>query len=213
MATGETWFGPDALATGYEASRAKVICDALGAPSALLDIHQTHCDTPPLAVVKDTAAHLAFARALGLRTAVVDARRIYGDTMLADWVDAQGGLGVTLESGRADSRDAAHAAQAVVDRAMTRDWDAGASIRVYAVRAVLRAPWSGLRFLRDLGNGSPVRADEVLAERDGAVLRAPADGVVLLPHDDVAEGDAAAVFAEDRGEVAFEHRAWQEVLG
>ncbi len=206
-------FGLEAAATGYEASRAQVICDALGTPRVLLDIHQTHCDTPPLAVVKDTPAHLAFARALGLRTAVVDAARIYGTTMLADWVDAAGGLGVTLESGRADSSEAEVAARAVVDRAMARDWDPGATIRVYAVRAVMRAPWSGFRFVRPLGNGSPVRAHELLAERDGQRLCAPADGVVLLPHEDVDEGDPAAVFAFDRGDVTVDHSAWREVVG
>jgi hypothetical protein len=189
-----------------------VICAALGDPRVCLDVHQTHCDTPPLAVVRDTPAHLAFARALGLGVAVVDAGRIYGQTMLADWVDARGGLGLTLESGRADSEEADHAARSVVARLVHRDWDAGPAIRVYAVRAVLRAPWSGFNFTRDLGNGSPVRAGEVLAERSGGALRAPADGVVLLPHADVAEGAPAAVFAEDRGQVAVDHSAWQERL-
>ena len=60
-------FGPEAVAHGYEASRAATICEALGEPAVCLDVHQTHCDTPPLAVVRDTPAHLAFARALGLR--------------------------------------------------------------------------------------------------------------------------------------------------
>ncbi|MGB0592313.1 MAG: succinylglutamate desuccinylase/aspartoacylase family protein [Myxococcota bacterium] len=205
-------FGPEASPHGYEAERAAAICAVLGEPVVCLDVHQTHCETPPLAVVRNTPAHLAFARALGLHVAVVDAGRIYGATMLADWVDAQGGLGLTLESGRADSEEAEVAARSVVNRLVHRDWDPGATIRVYAVRAVLRAPWADFNFTRELGNGSPVRANEVLAERSGAVLRAPADGVVLLPHADVAEGAPAAVFAEDRGQVAVDHRAWQERL-
>jgi succinylglutamate desuccinylase len=205
-------FGPEASAHGYEVTRAAAICDALGEPRVCLDVHQTHCDTPPLAVVRETPAHLAFARALGLGLAVVGAGRIYGQTMLADWVDARGGLGLTLESGRADSEEADRAARAVVSRLIHRDWDAGSAIRVYAVRAVLRAPWSGFRFTRDLGNGSPVRSGEVLAERSGGLLRAPADGVVLLPHVDVAEGAPAAVFAEDRGLVDVDHNAWQAWL-
>ena len=206
-------FGPEAAASGYEAERVQVISHALAAPRVLLDLHQTHCDTPPLAVVRDTPAHLALARALGLGTAVVDARRIYGDTMLADWVDGQGGLGLTIESGRVGSRESVEAAKGVVDRLLSRDWDPGATIHVYAVRAVLRAPWSGLRFKRALANGSPVARGEVLAERDGALLLAPADGVVLLPHDAVDEGAAAAIFAEDRGTVSVDHRAWQVTLG
>ena len=205
-------FGPEAVAHGYEASRAATICAALGEPAVCLDVHQTHCDTPPLAVVRDTPAHLALARALGLRVAVVDAGRIYGATMLADWVDARGGLGLTLESGRADSEEAEVAARAVVTRLIERDWDPGADIRVYAVRAVLRAPWSGFHFQRALGNGSPVRSGEVLAERSGEVLHAPADGVVFLPHTDVDQGAAAAVFAEDRGQVAVDHSTWQARL-
>ncbi|MDP6942672.1 MAG: succinylglutamate desuccinylase/aspartoacylase family protein [Myxococcota bacterium] len=206
-------FGEAPIATGYEAARAETLRGALGRPAVLLDIHQTHCDTPPLAVVRDTPAHLALARALGLETAVVDADRIYGSTMLADWVDAAGGLGLTIESGRADSDEAKEAALRVVRRAIRRDWDPGAQIQVYAVRSVLRAPWPGLRFHRDLGNGSPVRAGEVLATRDGETLCAPDDGVLLLPHEDVAQGDPAAVFAFDRGQVTVDHAAWREVIG
>ncbi len=100
----------------------------------------------------------------------------------------------------------------VVRRLVTRDWDRGSSIRVYAVRAVLRAPWAGLSVRRDLGNGSPVFRGEVLAAHDDEALEAPGDGVVLLPQQDVARGAAAALFAEDRGEVLVDHRAWMERL-
>ena len=156
-------FGAGAPAAGVEGGRAATLRSALGRPRLLLDVHQTHCDTPPLAVVKDTQAHLALACALGLDTAVVDAGRIYGDTMLADLADAGGGLGLTIESGRIGAPESLEAASSAVSRALLGEWRGGASIRVYAVRSVLRSPWDGLRFLRALGNGSPVRAGEVLA--------------------------------------------------
>ena len=111
----------------------------------------------------------------------------------------------------ADSPEAERAAREVVRRAVERDWGPGARVQVCAVRSVLRAPWSGLGFQRPLGNGSPVRAGEILAARGDQTLCTPADGVVLLPHEDVDEGAVAAAFADDRGQVTVDHAAWPAV--
>ena len=197
-------FGAEVPAIGHEAERAATLKGVFEGTQVLLDVHQTHCETPALIVTKDTPTHLAFARALGVRIAVVDAQKVYGPTMLSDWVDAKGGLGVTLESGQVGSDHAKDAAAQVIRRLVARDWDPGPSIRVYAVRAVMRAPWAQLNFKRRLANTSPVRSGEVLAEQGGLMLRAPADGAVLLPQRDV---------AEDRGDVRVDHRTWQEALG
>ena len=205
-------FGPQSRAQGRESERADLLRHALQSTKVLVDIHQTHCDTPPLAVVKETPAHLAFARALGLRVAVVDAERIYGPSMMADWVDSEGGLGITLESGRSGTIEARHAAEALVDRLVRRDWEFGATIRVYAVREILRAPWHDFTFARSYGNGSPVAAGEVLGEAHGETLRAPAEGVLLLPRARADKGAPAAVFAEDLGELSLDHSAWQGLL-
>lgn len=205
-------FGPEPLPGGYEAQRAEELKSFLEGTNVLLDVHQTHCETPPLAVIQDSPAHLAMARALGLSVAVVDAQKIYGPTMLADWVDARGGLGLTLESGRVGTAEAKEVAAGVMRRLVRREWDLGPSIRVYAVHSVMRAPFDGLNFMRSLGNGSPVSAGEVLAEKGELRLRAPGDGVVLLPQREVRQGAVAAIFAEDRGEVSVAHERWQSYL-
>ncbi len=198
---------------GYERERSLELMEAFGSPRLLIDIHQTHCPTPPLAVVADSPAHLALSRALGLDMAVVGATRIYGPSMLSDWADSLGGIGITVESGLAYSEEAYVAAHHVVDRALKHRWDPGESIRVFDVQCAIQAPWEGLRFHRTLGNGSPVQAGEVLAERDGQVLKAPGDGVLLLPHEDRPVGTPTAVFALDRGRVAVDHDTWRGMLG
>jgi len=144
-------------------------------------------------------------------------RRAFGEAQVPDGYEAErartlrGALGLTVESGRGTGTQALEAARAVASRAVGRDWSTGEDSQVYAARSVLRAPWSGLAFQRALGNGRQVEAGEVLARRAAETLQAP--GVVLLAHDQVEEGAAAALFAEDLGQVAVEHAAWRALIG
>jgi succinylglutamate desuccinylase len=198
-------FGSNGGGIGYEGERAEALKKWIQGTRVLVDLHQTHCPTPPLAVIHESPAHLSFAAALGLEVAVVGVEKIYAGTMLADFVDRSGGLGVTVETGEADTAEAFQAGMDVA-RALFYGRDlAKPSLRVFDVDHVIRAPFSEAEFVRTLGNGSPVRAGEVLALKGDEKVFSPGNGVVLVPHEKVLKGAALAVFAHDRGEVSVQH--------
>ncbi len=197
-------FGPETVAEGesFESLRARELRTLVEGAARLIDLHQTHCDTPPLAVVSDTPAHLQLVARLGLEIAVVGTDRVYGACMIADLINRLGGIGITVETGRAETPEAFTNGRDVVQRFLTLDSSPLESlkpVRVLELAEAVPCPGPGLRFRKALGNTSRLKAGEVWAEWEGGELVAPRDVVVLLPHDDVAPGRACALFATDRG--------------
>jgi len=197
-------FGPDEepLSGDFESRRAAYLRGFVEGTSRLLDLHQTHCDTPPLAVIAYTREHLLLTSRLGLEFAVVGTDRVYGPCMLADLVNRRGGIGITVETGRADSEEALEVGRDIARRFLTLSslpLETLQPVRVLELEESVPCPGPGLRFLRPLGNTSRLEAGEVWAEWDGGELRAPRDVVVLLPHEDVDPGRPCILFAADRG--------------
>ena len=166
----------------------------------VLDLHQTHCATPPLAVVPRSGEHFDESLKLGVEVLVTGASTLYEGAMLTDWVDRNGGLGLTFETGEADSSDAEEFAFH-----LTRDGVFGIRPRAvrrareFAVNHPVRAPFSGGEWVRPVGNGTAFCAGEVLWRSESDSWEAPEDGVLLLPHTGVNEGDVLAVLARDEG--------------
>jgi len=192
-------FGKKDTGVGYEESRGALLRQMLGSVKRLLDIHQTHCDTPPLAVTRLDGAHLKLVAQLNLKTAVVGVDKIYRDSMLSDWVDERGGIGITIESGRADTEEAFQVGYEAALRMLRKDWAAVGVVRVFDVDHLIRAPFTNGRWSRPVGNGTEVEKGEVLVQSGERQLKSPGKGVLLLPHEGVEEGGVQAVFALDRG--------------
>lgn len=175
--------------------RARVLQTHLADADVLLDLHQTHRPIPPLAVLPADGSGRRLARRLGLEVAVANASLVYGDAMLADWAVRRGAEALTVELGAVGdpgcvTRGLGLARAALFDERHDRPF------RCWRITQVLRAPGPGLRFVRPLANESPVAAGERIARSAAGDLIAPADGVVFLPREGVAMGDAAALFAE-----------------
>lgn len=188
-------FGPEPVeGGGVEVARARVLREALAGVDVLVDLHQTHRPIPPLAVMRDTPRHRDLAASLGLRTAVTQARLVYGDTMLSDLVDVRGGVGLTVETGQAGTALAREVAESTVSRLLTAA-HATAPLSVFRIEAVLESPGPDLRFRRLLVNGAPVAAGEVLGAGAAGSVVAPGTGVVFLPREGVAAGRPCALFA------------------
>ena len=186
----------------YEHGRAAALREALRGVELLVDLHQTTCTTPPVAVAPDSDSHLRFAAALGVQNLVTGMASLYGGTMLSEWVDAQGGIGLTVETGQKGSAEAEGAAYEIIRRFLTAGSSAprtAGRIRVYRFAAPLPCPGPGLRFTRRLGNTSRIRQGEVLGTWDGGELCAAADGSVFLPREDAPEGAPCLLLTQDEG--------------
>jgi predicted deacylase len=196
--------GQDAPSDHYEQQRSAFLREHLAEASLLMDIHQTHCPTPPLAVVPHTDQHLALVAALGLSVAVVGTGEIYGETMLSDWLTRRGGLGVTIESGQADTPEALLAAREAAGRFLTLDAKTPVSgkVSVYEVEEVVPAPGNGLRYHRVLGNTDAIAAGEVLGVYEKGEFSAPRDATIFLPREGVPTGAACLILARELEEVS-----------
>jgi predicted deacylase len=197
-------FGPDPPQAGedFEYQRSVRLRAIVEGATRLLDLHQTHCETPPLAVVTNTPLHLEMVARLGLEIAVVGTDVVYGPCMIADLVNRHGGVGITVETGRADSSEALAVGREVARRFLTLESNPLESLRPVWVLELVEAvecPGAGLRFRRELGNTSRLEAGEVWADWEGGELRAPRDVVVFLPREGAPPGRSCALFAEDRG--------------
>jgi predicted deacylase len=188
--------------SGYEGARVGVLKQHLGHAEVLLDLHQTSCTTPPVAVVHDSPEHLRVAAALGVTHAVVGIEAVYTGMMLSRWMDAQGAIGITVETGQKGTEEAAAAAGEVARRFLTSGGSAsatGGKIRRYRLERALPTPGPGLAFARALGNTTHVRAGELLGRYEGGELLAPSNAVVFLPSAGAEEGAPCMLLATDEG--------------
>lgn len=184
----------------YEEERARRLRAELAAVRRLVDLHQTACPTPPLAVGPSDPDHLAFAAALGLEVVVAGVEEVYGGAMVSEWIDRRGGLGLAVETGAKGTPEALAVAREVARRLVSgARAEPGAKVRVYQVEEALPSPGPGLRFLRPLGNTSPVRAGEVLGISASGEVRVPRDGAVFLPRESALPGEPCLLLARDLG--------------
>jgi predicted deacylase len=198
-------FGAEpSLGDSPEARRARTLRSRLAGVDRLLDIHTTQRPIRPLAVCSNSPDHLAALARLGLSQAVVGAERIYGRTMLADWIDARGGVGLTVEAGQSGTQEAAHTAHAVAmaflaDGAPGITAQAGGgSTQVFQIEAPLPCPGPGLRFVRDLPNGAHIKRGELLGHSEAGALRAPRDAIVFLAREHAEVGAPCMLLATAR---------------
>jgi len=196
-------FGDEAMDTSdYEGERSQLLKEALGHADMLLDLHQTSCTTPPVAVVEDSPEHLRLAAALGIAHAVVGIETVYEGTMLSRWFDAHGGLGLTVETGQKGREEARAAAYEVVRRFLTAGASAsaqGGRIRRYRLRRVWLSPANGLRFTRALGNTARIEAGEIVGHTEAGPLSCDEDSAVFLPREGAAQGTPCMLLAADEG--------------
>ena len=196
-------FGENPLRSeAYECGRAEELRQVLDGVSMLVDLHQTLRPIPALAVVRDTPQHLLLATRAGLSMAVVGAERIYGDTLLADFVNRSGGVGITVETGQAGTDSARQVAESTLRTLWTSapldSPDAATGLEVWEIQGALSSPGPDLTFLRPLENASPVKAGEVLGESAQGQVIAPGDGIVFLPREGQPAGEPCGVFARKR---------------
>ncbi len=196
-------FGDEASAVeDYEGGRAAVLMEALGHAEALLDLHQTSCATPPVAVVHDDPTHLRMAAAMGVAHAVVGIESVYSGTMLGRWIDSVGGVGLTVETGQKGREEARAAAFELSRRFLTAGAAAsaqGGRIRRYRLRAPWISPADGVTFARALGNTSRVSAGEVIGHTDDGPLRCEEEAVIFLPRIGATRGTPCMLLASDEG--------------
>jgi len=191
------FFGTDPPASPqYEKGRAEHLRDLLGPVDVVIDIHEAKRPIPLLAVVKNTPAHLALAAQAGAEMAVIGADKIYGNTMLANWVNRKGGLGITLETGQADTPEALRHGHHAVKRLLNPNPKAPAnSPTTYEIECALASPGSDLVFTRPLENGTTVTAGETLGESSNGTVTAPGDGIIFLPREGEPQGKPCMLFA------------------
>jgi predicted deacylase len=176
-------FGPSEGAFPATEARASAIRQALEGVEVVLDLHQTHLPIAPCAVCPATPAHLELAGQLGAVQAVTGTQGLYGDGMLGDWVNAQGHLGLTLESGQVGQEAAYFIAKEAVRRLLLAPEDRPKAPlqQVWEVHETLPAPGADYRFVKALSNGSRVQEGELLATSADGNLHATATGAIFLP--------------------------------
>ena len=120
--------------------------------------------------------------------------------MLTDWVDRNGNLGLTFETGEADHPEAFDFAFHLVrDAVLGLRSRPARRARKLAVVGPIRAPFSGGKWTRQVGNGSACSAGEVLWSGAEGEWSPQENGVLLLPHHGVDKGEVLAVMARDEG--------------
>jgi len=188
-------FGPHIpQGSSPETTRAHLLRALLKDVDRLLDIHTTQHPIQPLAVCRDSPAHLAALAGLGLRHAVVGADRIYGRTMLADWVDGQGGVGLTVEAGQSGTPEASAMARSI-SASFFASTPAGDAPQVFEIQAPLPSPGAGLRFVRNLANGDGIKAGEILGHSAAGELLSPQDATIFLPREEAEPGTPCMLLA------------------
>jgi len=195
-------FAVDAQISGDtpEERRCRALQEALQRVGWLLDLHQTSCPTPPLAVGPATDQHLGQTARLGLEFLVTGVERVYGGGMVSEWIDRRGGVGLAVETGQKGTAASLEVARVVTRRFLTpSDEGMGKPVRIYEIVEAVCSPAPGLRFVRPLGNTSPVVAGEILGVTDGSPLRAPGDGAIFLPREVSDANRPCLLFARDMG--------------
>ncbi len=183
----------------YEQERAQHLQELLGPVDVVIDIHQAKRLIPLLAVVEDTPAHLALAAKAGVDMAVIGADKIYGTTMLANWVNRKGGLGITLETGQAHTPEALEQAHLAVQRLLgTQNNAPAAPPLTYEIECALPSPGQDFVFTRPLVNGTAVIAGETLGASTNGAVTAPGNGIVFLPREGEPPGEPCMLFARAR---------------
>ena len=166
-------------------------------PVFLLDLHTTSAAGFPFAVVGHTDAHRGFARAFPLPGIVGLQEALPG--VLSGYFGGLGCITLAIEGGQHTTRDAADNLAAVIAIALEatgaiRATPAGAAAREYLARVrgalphlievVARhavRPEHGFRMEPGFANLERVAAGTLLARDASGEIRAPFDGVVLLP--------------------------------
>ncbi|MEE2751712.1 MAG: succinylglutamate desuccinylase/aspartoacylase family protein [Myxococcota bacterium] len=183
----------------YEQERAQYLRELLEPVDVVIDIHQAKLPIPLLAVIEDTPHHLTMASRAGVEMAVIGADKIYGSTMLADWVNRKGGLGITLETGQAHTPAALEQAHLAVQRLL--QFESSTPARppsTYEIECALPSPGEDFEFARPLVNGTSVLAGETLGMSTNGAITAPGNGIVFLPREGEPPGEPCMLFARER---------------
>jgi len=181
----------------YEQERAQHLRELLEPVDVVIDIHQAKRSIPLLAVVEDTPDQLALAAQAGVEMAVIGADKIYGSTMLANWVNRKGGLGITLETGQAHTQEAVKKAHLAVQRLLEPQSNP-LPPNTYEIQCALPSPGRDFVFSRPLINGTAVSAGEHLGSSINGSVNAPGDGIVFLPREGEPPGEPCMLFARVR---------------
>lgn len=175
---------------------------ALEGVERLVDLHQTACHSPALAVCPADPEHLSLAADVGVPIVVSGVEQVYGDGMLSYWVDRQGGVGLTIETGKKGTVKALETSWQIVERLVLNLPSHVRRMRHYELVEAVVAPADDVKFTRILANTSPVHDGEILGYADGWPITAPADGALFLPRPGANEGEPCALFGIDRGWVS-----------
>lgn len=192
-------FRPHAAPSCYEEGLADELAPLVARHDFLLDLHSLSSGDAPF-VFRDyaDAATVAFAGALGVADVVTGWPEMYSETADVDtgaYARSLGKVGVTVECGRHGSAESAQVAYRAVRAAMAHLGLAEgerllpAAVRVIRAETIFRKERPG-EFVRAWKNFDAVRAGETVGRyADGSELKAPADGLVILPYAGARPGD------------------------
>jgi succinylglutamate desuccinylase len=205
-------FGPNSVSgaesTSYETQRVDALKSALSETDILIDLHQTTCPSPPVAVIPPHREHKTLAALLGIKIGVFGAEDTYDSSMITDWFNERGGVGVTIETGKIGTPEARECARAVLHNYLSETWSLTANdhtIRLYQIREAMRAPGDRLAWTRHLGNTSPVHAGETIATTLEGSLVVLKDSATFLPQNAPKKGETCVLLADDLGP----QRCWE----
>lgn len=187
----------------YENNRVNEIKAVLHDADVLIDLHQTSCPSPPVAVIPQKKEHRTLARALGIKIGVLGAQETYGPKMISDWFNSAGKLGITIETGQIGTQPALECAREVLTRFLSADWSLCANqetIRLYQIREHLTCPGASFEWVVELGNTSHVQKGDVLGTSREGPLHAPFDCATFLPQIAPRAGAPCVLLADDLGE-------------
>lgn len=183
-------------ALGPDLERASSLLDDLRRLDRLLDLHSTRLPGPTMAVIPMDDAHVRLATLLGAELLVFGAEAFLGRGMAVDVVRRRGGLGVLLECGPSGAAGTREAARMAVARYLGWAPPSTTSPRRVAIQEQLVVRSDVRRFAVTAESGTSVRKGEQLAECEVGSVRAPGDGVILLPRPKAKAGEPLAFFAE-----------------
>lgn len=192
-------FAPHPAPSCYEERLADALVPLVARHDCLLDLHSLSAGDAPF-VFRDysDAATVAFAGALGVADVVTGWPQMYsgtGDVDTGAYARSVGKVGVTVECGRHGSAESAETAYRAVRAAMAHlglaegERPLPAAARVIRAERIFRKERPG-EFVRAWKNFDAVRAGEKVGSyADGSELKAPADGLVVLPYAGARPGD------------------------
>jgi len=186
----------------YEEERVKEIKAVLQSAKVLIDIHQTSCPSPSVAVIPHSKEHRTLAHVVGVEIGVLGAQDTYGPKMISDWFNNEGGVGITIETGQIGDEAALSSARRVLSRFLGTDWHLGpntGSIHLYQIREGLQCPGGTFRWSVALGNTSTIKGGEIIATSDAGPLIAPSDSATFLPQRSPSVGETCVLLADDLG--------------